>query len=165
MEKKEGKETSRVVHIIHHSKKPKVHHHKPKQISFSPAKSVERMLIENFVNLQKAITNLAVRFDNLSDNMSKLLNLFEISAKSFAEKTPTFSDVEKDKEFLDKLNLLMDQNKTIAKGLTLMEEKLRERLYGQPQNMYAQQQNLNPPSFPPLPPREAMRPSPRPEAQ
>ena len=95
-------------------------------------RSVDRILIENFVNLQKALTNLAVKFENLSDNIAKLLNLFEISAKSFAEKTPSLRDVEKDKEFLDKLNTLMEQNKTIAKGLTLMEEKLRERVYGQP---------------------------------
>jgi len=39
--------------------------------------------------------------------------------------------VEKDKEFLNKLNALLEQNKTIAKGLTLMEQKLRERVYGQ----------------------------------
>ena len=32
-----------------------------------------------------------------------------------------------------KLNALLEQNKVIAKGLTLMEEKLRERLYGGPQ--------------------------------
>ena len=98
-------------------------------------KSLERtntILIENFVNLQKAMTNLAVKFDSLSDNISKLLQLFEISAKSFADKLATgVPEIEKDKDFLDKLNRLLDQNKTIAKGLTLMEEKLRERLYGQ----------------------------------
>jgi len=96
-------------------------------------RSVDRILIENFVNLEKAHTNLAVKFESLSDQLSKLLQLFEISAKSFAEKTPTLRDVEKDKEFLDKLNVLLDQNKTIAKGLTLMEEKLRGRVYGSPQ--------------------------------
>lgn len=91
---------------------------------------LNRMLVENFIGLQKAMTNLAVRFDNLSDNLSKLLNLFEISAKSFAEKQPV-KEEEKDKEFLGKINTLLEQNKTIAKGLTLMEEKLRERVYGQ----------------------------------
>ena len=93
---------------------------------------LNQALIENFVNLQRVMTNLAVKFDYLSDHITKLLNLFEISARSFAEKIPS-SELEKDKEFLDKLNTLLDQNKTIAKGLTLMEEKMRDRLYGETQ--------------------------------
>ena len=44
---------------------------------------LNHILIENFVNLQKATTNLAVKFETLSDQISKLLQLFEISAKSF----------------------------------------------------------------------------------
>jgi len=95
------------------------------------AERLNVILIENFVSLQKAVTNLATKFDDLSDNITKLLQLFEISAKSFADKLASgVPDVEKDREFLEKLNKLLDQNKTIAKGLTLMEEKLRERLYG-----------------------------------
>jgi len=90
---------------------------------------LNEMLIENFVSLQKVMTNLAVKFESLSDNISKLLQLFEISARSFADKPVV--DLQKDKEFLDKINTLLDQNKTIAKGLTLMEEKMRERLYGE----------------------------------
>lgn len=93
--------------------------------------NIQNMLIENFVNLQKVLTNLAIKFESLSDQISKLLQLFEISAKSFVEKqSPEFGEKEKDKEFLEKLDKLLDQNKTIAKGLTLMEEKLRERIYG-----------------------------------
>ena len=89
------------------------------------------ILVENFVNLQKAVTNLTVKFDNLADQMSKLLQLFEISARSFSEKlATTMPELEKDREFLDKLNKLLEQNKVIAKGLTLMEENIRERVYG-----------------------------------
>ena len=84
---------------------------------------MEKALLENFISLQRVMTNLAVKFDSLSDNISKLLQVFEISAKSFAEKAPG----EGDKEFLDKLNVLLDQNKVIAKGITMMEEKVRER--------------------------------------
>jgi hypothetical protein len=98
-----------------------------------PAKrSVEQLndlLIDNFVNLQKTMTNLAEKFDLLSGNIAKLLTLFEMTARSFAN-NPEIMDAEKDKEFLDKLNALVEQNKTIAKGLTLMEEKLKERIYG-----------------------------------
>jgi len=93
---------------------------------------INETLIENFVNLQKVLTNLSIKFDSLAEQISKLLQLFEISAKSFAEKNSDSleSGKEKDKEFQDKLDTLLEQNKIIAKGLTLMEEKLRERMYG-----------------------------------
>jgi len=97
----------------------------------SKREDIEKALIENYVNLQKVLTNLAVKFDSLSDQISKLLQLFEISAKTFVEKqTPELGGKKTDKEFLEKLDKLLDQNKIIAKGLTLMEEKLKERLYG-----------------------------------
>ena len=87
---------------------------------------IEEALLHNFVNLQKVLTNLAIRFDDLSKNISKMLELFEISAKSFAEKGPgRQGDV--DEEFLKKLDSLLDQNKTISKGIMLMEERVRNR--------------------------------------
>jgi hypothetical protein len=85
---------------------------------------INKALIENFVNMQKALTHLAVKFDSLSDQMTKLLQIFELSAKSFSEKAPG----QEDKEFLDKLNVLLEQNKLIAKGITIMEEKVREKM-------------------------------------
>ena len=92
---------------------------------------IEKAMLENFVSLQKVLTNLAVKFDSLSDNISKLLQLFEISAKTFVEKqTPELGGRKTDKDFLEKLDRLLEQNKIIAKGLTLMEEKLKDRLYG-----------------------------------
>ncbi|MBU1136389.1 MAG: hypothetical protein ABIG37_02565 [Nanoarchaeota archaeon] len=113
--------------VKHKISKSKVKKEKSKDLE-----KLNSMLIENFVNLQKVLTNLSTKFDSLSDQISKLLQLFEISAKSFAEKLETGTpDLEKDKEFLDKLNRLLDQNKVIAKGLTLMEGKMRERLYGE----------------------------------
>lgn len=94
---------------------------------------LEEALIENFVSLQKVLANLSVKFDNLSDNISKLLQLFEISARSFMEKQGIkgVQDVERDKEFLNKLNTLIDQNKTLARGLTFMGEKVKERIQSQ----------------------------------
>lgn len=82
---------------------------------------MDRLLIENFVTLQRVLTNLSIKFDSLTDQISKLLGLFEISAKSFAEKQGTSITTE-DREFLDKLDQLMEQNKLIAKGLTMMTE-------------------------------------------
>lgn len=105
-----------------------------KTASASSTERLNSILIENFTGLQKAVTNLTAKFDNLADNMSKLLQLFEISARSFSEKlSTTVPEIEKDREFLDKLNRLLEQNKVIAKGLTLMEERIRERMYGSSQ--------------------------------
>ena len=97
----------------------------------APEKSVNEILIENFVSLQKVLTNLSIKFEGLSDQMSKLLQLFEISARSFGEKHTIEKEHKepKDEEFLNKLDTLLDQNKTIARGLTLMEERLREKQY------------------------------------
>lgn len=93
-------------------------------------REIQEALIENFVNLQRVLTNLSIKFDNLSDNISKLLQLFEISAKSFIKKTEG-TTVGEDRELLNKLDTLLDQNKTIAKGLTLIEEKVRHRISGE----------------------------------
>jgi len=89
---------------------------------------LEDLLLQNFVNLQKVLTNLSIKLDSLSENITKLLQLFEISAKSFAEKQAS-GNMDMDNEFLSKLDNLLDQNKTIAKGLTLIEGRLRENTY------------------------------------
>src|SRR4030042_102524 len=102
-------------------------------------REIEQILIDNFTNLQKVLTNLSIKFDELATNMSKLLQLFEISAKSFAEK---YSDKKPEEivngsqqthtEYLKKLDSLLDQNKTIAKGIMLMEERIRKRNPAEP---------------------------------
>ena len=86
------------------------------------AREREELLIENFVGLQHAMTNLSIKFGSLSDNIVKLLNVFEEAARSFA--SGGRSD---DKDMLNKIDSLLNQNKTIAKGLVLMEGKLRGR--------------------------------------
>jgi lipid II:glycine glycyltransferase (peptidoglycan interpeptide bridge formation enzyme) len=86
-------------------------------------------VLQNLIDLQKVHTNLAEKFDKLAEQISNLLALFEMSARSLA-KQPHFQSTEKDKEFLEKIDKLLDQNKTLARGLSLMEEKMRERLYG-----------------------------------
>ncbi len=83
------------------------------------AREREELLIENFVGLQQAMTNLSIKFGGLSDNISKLLEIFEDAAKSFVKDGKT-----DDKEMLNKINALIDQNKTIARGLVLMDGKL-----------------------------------------
>lgn len=120
-----------IIEEIKVDKKPKKKAMPGKKGAGKSAEKLNEILVENFVNLQKAMTNMAVKFDNMSDQISKLLQLFEISARSFAEKLAVgVPEIEKDREFLDKLNRLLEQNKIIAKGLTMMEEKMKERLYG-----------------------------------
>ena len=88
---------------------------------------VENILIENFVALQKVMSNLSVKFDGLTTQISKLLELFEMSAKALAEKD---FDIEKNNrenaKILEKIENVLEQNKTIARGLTLMHEKIVE---------------------------------------
>jgi len=94
--------------------------------------NIEEKILENLVELQKVHANLAEKFDKLSEQIANLLNLFESAARSFAE-NPVNQFAEKDKEFLDKVDKLLEQNKTIAKGLMLVEERIKERVYGKPQ--------------------------------
>ena len=92
---------------------------KPKKMT---AREREELLIENFVGLQHAMTNMSIKFGSLSDNISKLLQVFEESAKNFAA-----GGGSEDKDMLNKIDTLLTQNKTIAQGLVLMEGKLRRR--------------------------------------
>ena len=93
-------------------------HHVP--LSEEDSKT-EKILIENFVALQRVITNLSEKFDSLTTQISKLLNLFEISAKALAEKEFSTEKDNKDvKKVVEKLDGLLEQNKTIAKGLLML---------------------------------------------
>ena|SRR3989344_289846 len=85
-------------------------------------------LLENMVKLQKVHTDLAERFDKLAKEISSLLALFETAAKNMSKSTTTKIS-EDDKTFLDKIDKLIEQNKTIAKGLMLMEGKIRKDIY------------------------------------
>ncbi|NCO11367.1 hypothetical protein CO038_01620 [Candidatus Pacearchaeota archaeon CG_4_9_14_0_2_um_filter_39_13] len=95
----------------------------------SKTEKLENKLVENMVELQKLHVNLIEKFDGLAEQVTHLLALFETSAKTFA-KSPAIEMASKDHEFLQKIDKLLEQNKVLAKGLTLMEQKLRERMYG-----------------------------------
>ena len=97
--------------------------HKPSR------ENLEDQLAHSLIELQKVHVNMAEKFDKLAQQIENLLALFELAARNFA-KQPHMQTTEKDKEFLDKIDKLLDQNKLLAKGLSMMEEKMRERLYG-----------------------------------
>ena len=109
------------------------------------AREREELLIENFVGLQHAMTNLSVKFGSLSDNISKLLQVFEEAAKNFVS-----GGKSDDKDMLEKINALLDQNKTIAKGLVLMEGKLKGRSEAYEQEMPQPEERPRPKPLPHL---------------
>jgi hypothetical protein len=87
-------------------------------------KNIEKILIENFIAMQKVMTHMAEKFDHLTKQISGLLTLFEDSAKTLNEKEINLElkNSQDPKQVLDKLNTILDQNKLIAKGLTLMHD-------------------------------------------
>lgn len=110
--------------------------------------NIEKALIENFIGLQKVMTNFAMKFDNLANQISKLLELFEISAQTLAKKDISLDKGQIDPKMANKLDSLLDQNKIIARSLTLLhgatEPTLSPQLMGQPVPSQAPPQRLQP---------------------
>ncbi len=106
---------------------------------------ISKALTDNFIALQKIMVNVSIKFDNLSNQISKLLELFEISAKSLARK-----DFEGDKEnkdikaVLEKLDNVSQQAGLIGKGLALIHEVGSEK----------EQPIMSPQRQPPIPARK-----------
>jgi len=89
---------------------------------------VERILVDNFVALQKVMTNLSIKFDHLSERIDKLLDLFEVSAKTLAEKDFKIEKENINTEKITKqMDTLLNQNKIIARGMTLINDKILEQ--------------------------------------
>ncbi|MFC1710880.1 hypothetical protein ACFLZJ_01860 [Nanoarchaeota archaeon] len=84
---------------------------------------VEKTLINNFIALQKVMTNFAMKFDDLSKQMTKLLDIFTISAKALAEKDFDIMSKKDHEDILKRLDNMSEQNKVLARGLTLLHEK------------------------------------------
>ncbi len=98
-----------------------------KRVSGESDSRLDDKLLENIIKLEKIHTDLVEKFDKLAKEISSLLALFELAAKSFSKQQP--GRMESDKEFFDKIDRLLEQNKTIAKGLTLLEEHMRRKAY------------------------------------
>ncbi len=107
----------KIIHVHKRAKPaPKVHRH---------VAAIPKALIQNFIGLQKVQANLAEKLDALTKQLSELLKLFEETAKTFAE-NPAVLTSERDKEFLSKINQLLEQDKVIAKGVVYIEERVDE---------------------------------------
>ncbi len=86
---------------------------------------------QHVVDILDVLSHLAVKIDDLSNNIIKLLKLFEESAKSLQEKRP---EMPQEKEMPGVVKTLLDQNKIIAKSLSLIEERTRQAPYQPPQS-------------------------------
>src|SRR3989338_1521800 len=71
--------------------------------------------------------------------MSDLLALFELSAQTFAKQLDP-SIVQKDAEFAEKIDQILEQNKIIAKSISLIEERIRPQAAQSPNPQQTQQQ-------------------------
>jgi hypothetical protein len=106
-----------------------VHHkdiRKEEAVSHATAHRAEQLLIENFVSLQKVLTEQAINFERLTKQVAALLELFETAAKAMAEKEIKVDKKEpapEMKELVKKLDYLAEQNRTIAKGLVMLHER------------------------------------------
>jgi len=89
---------------------------------------LDRALTDNFVALQRVLVNLSKKFDNLSNEISKLLNLFEISAQTLAKKdVESGGDKGDTKKILEKLDNISQHAGLIGRGLALIHEQGKER--------------------------------------
>ena len=101
----------------HHPHKHQVHHVSHVQHTPHTNVNIDKALVDNFVALQKVMTDMASRFDELSNNISKLLEIFETSAKSLSEKDVDFD--KNNSEINSKLDKILDQNKTLSRNMSM----------------------------------------------
>lgn len=80
-------------------------------------------LVENNIALQKKTTELLISVNNLTKKMDSMLSLFSKAAEHIEK-----GEVEE--PLARKLELLLDQNRKIAKGLILLEKYVRDRAIG-----------------------------------
>lgn len=94
----------------------------------SRGRDVDKMLVDNFVALQKVMTHLSVKFEDLTKQISELLKLFEDSSRIIVKNEMAKKKEDRgDRQILDTMVSILDQNKVIAKGLTLMYEHMLDK--------------------------------------
>ena len=83
-------------------------------------------LIKNSVALEKASIELIKSVKSLDERIGKLLTLFEDAAKNI-------SKAELSEPLSQQLQSLLEQNKTLARGLVMLEKYVREK---QPESQF-----------------------------
>ena len=86
------------------------------------------LLVENSVALQKVLTDVALSLNQLTKELRQLLDMFKEAGKTLGEDKASQAVAHEDqKAVADKLDTLMDQNRTIARGLVLLESSMKEK--------------------------------------
>lgn len=87
------------------------------------------LLLENSILLQKTITKLAVELKKLNRKVSSMLELFEDASEAFKQSggIAVPERTIETEEIVEKIDKLIKQNKTIAKGILLLEESFRKQ--------------------------------------
>jgi hypothetical protein len=83
----------------------------------------DEILVDNFVGLQKALVNVSVKFNELTERIDKLLDIYQRAADVFIQKQIKEGDrrVELDR----KVGTVMQQNKQIARRQVMMQQPPR----------------------------------------
>ncbi len=81
--------------------------------------TIIEQLVHNNMALQEKTAELITSIKELTKRMDDMVKIFEEAAKHIKEGT--------DKPLMDKLQDLLEQNQTIAKGLVLLEKYVREK--------------------------------------
>lgn len=114
---------------------------------------IERVLVENFTSLQNVMTDLSIKINDLTDKLNNLLDIFEQSAETIARRDFKAEQKTHDTDkILEGIKNLSEQNKIIAKGLTLIHE-----------NPKTQELEEIPNTTKPLPEKPLNQPFPKPE--
>ena len=91
-------------------------------------RSALELLIENNIALQKVLVDVAAGLNKLSKEISDLLKLFGEASKSIAsEKAEEEVKKEELASLKGKLDSLLEQNKTIAKSILLLESTVKPK--------------------------------------
>ncbi len=80
--------------------------------------NIEKAILENFVETQRVMVDLSSKLSDLSMKISRLLDLFEATAKSLTKKDFEGTNT----AVIKKIDSVIEQNKTLAKGLSMMYE-------------------------------------------
>jgi hypothetical protein len=106
------KKTVTVTEITTKKSKPKADDSKDK---------TSKLLLDNFIALQEALTNIGYETKELNKKVTAMLDLFETAAKNFQEHPES-------RNLGSKMDELIEQNKIIAKSLLLMHKTTKETL-------------------------------------
>lgn len=87
------------------------------------------VLIETSVELQKKLVDATVAMNNLSKQQGELLNTFKEAAKHINDVDVKDENL---RPLIKRLDDLLNQNRTIARGLVLLEKYVKEKTQPMP---------------------------------